>query len=106
MHGRNTFHAIAPLQTHLGACCDQTAHQVCSTCKVKHLQAGNAWVPDMQAALTGQLMAAVLSRRAEKRYDAESMALSAELLRRNPEVYTVWNYRCTSLPAAHSPSDC
>ena len=60
----------------------------------------------MQAALTGQLMAAVLSRRAEKRYDAESMALSAELLRRNPEVYTVWNYRCTYLSISSLTAHC
>lgn len=55
----------------------------------------------VQAALTGQLVAAVLGRRADKRYDDESMALSAELLRRNPEVYTVWNYRCVSVPVLH-----
>lgn len=46
-----------------------------------------------KAALYGQLTAEVLTRHATRRYDDESMQLSASLLELNPEVYTVWNYR-------------
>lgn len=47
-----------------------------------------------QAALYGQLAAEVLGRRAAGRSDPESLTLAAKLLELNPEVYTVWNYRC------------
>ena len=48
----------------------------------------------MQALLYGKLAGEVLDRRRQRRYDPESLELSARLLSLNPEVYTVWNYRC------------
>jgi geranylgeranyl transferase type-2 subunit alpha len=51
----------------------------------------------MQAALFGQLAGEVLARSAAKRYDPESLALSAKLLELHPEMYTGWNYRRTAL---------
>ncbi|KAK9917835.1 hypothetical protein WJX75_008732 [Coccomyxa subellipsoidea] len=48
-------------------------------------------------ALFSRLSNEVLSRRAARRYDPESMTLSAKLLEQNPEVYTVWNYRREAL---------
>ena len=47
-----------------------------------------------QALLYGKLAHQVLDRRRQRRYDPESVELSARLLTLNPEVYTVWNYRC------------
>ncbi len=47
-----------------------------------------------QALLYGKLAGEVLDRRRQRRYDPESLELSARLLSLNPEVYTVWNYRC------------
>ncbi len=51
----------------------------------------------MQLALFSRLCNEVLTRRAAKKYDAESMMLAAKLLEQNPEVYTVWNYRREAL---------
>ena len=65
-----------------------------------------------QAALLGQLLAEVLSRRQAKRHDAPSLALAAKLLELNPEVYTAWNFRREALEAvldaggAPAPSCC
>ena len=54
--------------------------------------------------LYGKLSAEVLGRRAAGRQDPESLALSAKLLELNPEVYTVWNYRCVPrLPISFVP---
>eukprot|EP01051_Picozoa_sp_SAG22_P003912 SAG22_NODE_199_length_15450_cov_11.690704_8_plen_185_part_01 len=39
------------------------------------------------------LSQAVMSRRAKKQYDEESLGLTNKLLEVNPEAYTVWNYR-------------
>lgn len=50
-----------------------------------------------QLALFSRLSNEVLSRRAARRYDPESMTLAAKLLEQNPEVYTVWNYRREAL---------
>ena len=49
-----------------------------------------------QAQLYGKLAGEVLARRRQRRYDPESLELSARLLSLNPEVYTVWNYRCAT----------
>ena len=54
----------------------------------------------MQLALFSRLCNEVLSRRALKRYDAESLALAAALLEQNPEVYTAWNFRREALQTA------
>ncbi|KAI3437691.1 hypothetical protein D9Q98_000140 [Chlorella vulgaris] len=52
---------------------------------------------EKKAALFGQLAGEVLARSAAKRYDPESLALSAKLLELHPEMYTGWNYRRTAL---------
>ena len=54
----------------------------------------------MQLALFSRLCNEVLSRRAAKRYDGESLALAAALLEQNPEVYTAWNFRREALQTA------
>lgn len=51
----------------------------------------------LQIALYSKLTAAVLSKRAARLYDKETLALAAKLLEQNPELYTVWNYRREAL---------
>lgn len=50
-----------------------------------------------QGQLLGQLCNEVLTRRAARQYDEESLALAARLLELNPEVYTAWNFRREAL---------
>ena len=59
-----------------------------------------------QALLYGKLAGEVLDRRRQRRYDPESLELSARLLSLNPEVYTVWNYRCVLHLAKHRSIFC
>lgn len=51
----------------------------------------------MQIALYSKLTTAVLTRRAAKQYDADTLTLASKLLEQNPELYTVWNYRREAL---------
>lgn len=46
-----------------------------------------------QAALFGDLCQRVLQARQDHQYDEESLKMSEQLVERNPEMYTVWNYR-------------
>lgn len=46
----------------------------------------------------------VLTRNAQKRYDDQSLIMSAKLLRLNPEIYTVWNYRRDALTHVKHPT--
>ena len=46
-----------------------------------------------------------LRRRAERSYDAESMAVSARLLEINPEVFTAWNFRREAIVAGADAVD-
>lgn len=39
----------------------------------------------------------MLTRRAAKQYDEETLGLAGKLLEQNPELYTVWNYRREAL---------
>ena len=46
-----------------------------------------------------------LRRRAERSYDAESMAVSARLLEINHEVFTAWNFRREAIVAGADAVD-
>lgn len=48
---------------------------------------------ERKTAVLKSATAEVLRRRRNKQYDSESLALAANYLTLNPEVYTVWNYR-------------
>lgn len=53
--------------------------------------------PSSQAKAFGTLCNEVLTRRAAKRYDPQSLAMCAALLELNPEMYSAWNYRREAL---------
>ena len=67
---------------------ERLLQNVCLTCD-------ECW--SLQIALYSKLTTAVLTRRAAKQYDEETLALAGKLLEQNPELYTVWNYRREAL---------
>ena len=54
-----------------------------------------------RAAALNAVCKAALGRKAEKRYDDESLAVAAKALLANPDFGTVWNYRREALMHLH-----
>lgn len=66
--------------------------------KVPHTHCASSHAPTpAQAKAFGALCNEVLTRRAAKLYDAQSLAMCAALLELNPEMYSGWNYRREAL---------